>query len=139
MHDVKRFTLERNAWYAWQMLPGYTGSPYLSPIRIHRVEPLGTGARRLRLHFYNAFYAEGVQDFVLTIQTLSRQREYLVGAVLHGDRCSDRTCIVHDVTFDWLETNARHMVENERPKHGERHGVDGVQHYLNRVLGEQDR
>ena len=121
------------------MLPGYAGYPYFSPIRIHGVEPLGTGARRLRLHFYNAFCAEGVRDFVLTIQTLSRQREYLVSAILHDGGPSDRTCIIHGITFEWLETNARYMMEKERPKPGERHSVDGVQQYLDRVLGTQDR
>ena len=139
MNDENRFSLERGTWYAWQMLPGYTGSPYFSPIRVHSVEPLGTGARWLRLHFYNAFYAEGVRDFVLTIQTLSRQREYLVAAIVYDGGPSDRTCIIHSVTFDWLETSARYMMETERPSPDERHGIDGVQQYLDRVLGAQGR
>lgn len=62
-----------------------------------------------------------------------------MAAILYDGEPSDRTCIIHGVTFDWLETNARYMMENERPTPGERHGINGVQQYLDRVLGAQNR
>ena len=131
---MRRFTLEPRKWYAWQMLPGYVNHPYHSPILVHDVQPLGTGAGLFQLHFYNAFYAEGVRDFKLTIQTLNRQREYTVGVISYNDKPNDRTCIIHAVTFDWLEANARYMMDRERPNKQEIHSPSGVQVYLRRVL-----
>ena len=50
----ERFAIVPERWYAFTMFPGYTDSPYASPIYVHTAEPLG--GRRLRLEFFNAAY-----------------------------------------------------------------------------------
>ena len=62
-HDGLNLAVGR--WYGWQMLPGYTRGyePYFSPIRILRVQPLMTGHGMLRVGFWNALHAHGVQGF----------------------------------------------------------------------------
>ena len=47
-----KLTLEVARWYALTMYPGYTDSPYYSPIRIENVRPLGAGL--IEIEFYNA-------------------------------------------------------------------------------------
>jgi hypothetical protein len=94
------FTIEAGRWYAWQMMPGYgdDGVPYLSPIFVHEIKPLKTAKGFLRLNFFNAFYAEGVQNFSLKMKVLRRARRYLIADLLYGDRCA----IVSELTGEWL-------------------------------------
>lgn len=72
---ANRFTIESNRWYGWQMMPGY-GSPYYSPIDVYNIEPRRNGRSELTLRFFNAFYAEGVQDFEKTLHVLLRGKTF---------------------------------------------------------------
>ena len=85
-----RLELEQGRWYAWEMLPGYTGDRYFSPIRIGHIEALKTGRDLLRLHFYNAFYAEKklyrfstqqkvLEQLFIQVQALFHEQFYLEG------------------------------------------------------------
>ena len=83
-------TLVVERWYAWEMLPGYTSDsdfdPYVSPIYLKRVVPLRTGQRLLQLAFFNAAYAEGVQNFEVVIRVLEERgsSEKIVGGFGFG-------------------------------------------------------
>ena len=107
-----RFILSPGRRYGWQMLPGYTNgySPYFSPIRVERVVPRKTGAGWLDIEFYNAFYAEGVQDFHLSVRILIRGENYLVCAI-DGPGSSQRTAVISSLSMDWLRDHCREFVE----------------------------
>ena len=90
---VDQLILERGQWYLWTMFPGYVGRPYTSPIRIDDVKPLKTGRSILRLEFYNAGYAEGVQSFGVEARVMKRVAEYLC---LELDR--DRLAVIMRVS-----------------------------------------
>jgi hypothetical protein len=105
-------------WYAWMMLPGYTGSgnlPYCSPIFLKRVTPLHTGQRLLELTFINAGYAEGVQDFTVTLRILKHTPVYLVAALRYGEEDSERTAIISAVTGEWLARFCPEFLSTLRP------------------------
>jgi hypothetical protein len=79
------------------MFPGYgSGAPYCSPILVTDVTPLKTGKAHLRVCFWNAFYAEGVRDFDLTLRVLQRAPRHLV--LMHGER----SAVISAIEFGWL-------------------------------------
>jgi len=96
----ERFAIVPERWYAFTMFPGYTDSPYASPIYVHTAEPLG--GRRLRLEFLNAAYAEGVQHFVKVLRTLKRASLFWVAEETEEP---DRVVVVHDISPRWLLTH----------------------------------
>ena len=96
------FTIKAGGWYAWQMFPGYGGSPYLSPIWVHSVQPRKSGLSILKLAFLNVAYAEGVHDFSLELRILKRAPLFLAGEIVGQP---DRLAIVSTITFDWLQRN----------------------------------
>lgn len=97
------FTLEREQWYSWEMLPGYTGNRYYSPIRIENIQPMHTGRGILQLHFWNACYAEGVQSFSLRLMVLHRGQEYMIVKLIYDNESNDDRCgIISPITTLWL-------------------------------------
>jgi hypothetical protein len=94
------FTLTKNRWYAWQMLPGYTDVPYFSPIYVRAVTPMKSGKGVLKVEFLNAGYAEGVQDFTVEIRVLKRTPEYLIGELTGEPK--GRSCVVSTISPQWL-------------------------------------
>jgi hypothetical protein len=101
---TRRLTLERDHWYGWQMLPGYSSGgeyrPYFSPIFMKKAEPLKTGKGWLRLQFINAGYAAGVQDFSLALRVLDRRESFLVGRLEDGAR----NAIISVIDFQWIRS-----------------------------------
>jgi hypothetical protein len=97
-------TLKPAKWYGWQMLPGYGSpyEPYFSPILVEKVTPQKSGKGWLQLHFYNAFYAEGVQGFVLRLRVLDRTDQYLI-ARLDDPEPTVRHAIINRISFEWIE------------------------------------
>ena len=69
-------------WYGWQMLPGYFGVPYFSPIWVQEVTPRKTGKGILAVKFINMLYAEGVQDFHVNLRILKHEASYLTAEIL---------------------------------------------------------
>lgn len=106
---MKKFTLEKGRWYAWNMYPGYGGVPYASPIFIFDIEPLKTGQRRLRLNFLNAAYAQGVQGFELTLKVIHHAPHHLVCDLGTEDM---RTAVICGITRSWLDAHFRGFMEN---------------------------
>lgn len=129
------FTIIPGLWYAWQMLPGYVGEfcvPYHSPIRVNAVIPAKTGKGLLKLDFWNAGYAEGVQNFTSDLRVLFRGEAYLVARIM--PEASDRCAVVSRMEFGWLDQYFPHLMAS-RSEQGE--GQDrktNVQQYLNSLF-----
>jgi len=97
------FALSPGSWNSWQMLPGYFGArmtPYFSPILIRRVEPLKSGKSLLRLDFFSALYAEGVQDFTLDLKILKRATNYVIADLPYD---AERSAVIGHIEFSWLD------------------------------------
>ena len=65
--------------------------------------PLKSGRGILKLAFFNAFYAEGVQNFQVELKVLKRAETYLVGDLIYGKEDSGRCGIVSQIEFAWVE------------------------------------
>jgi hypothetical protein len=90
-------------WYGWQMLPGYFGVPYFSPIWVQEVTPRKTGKGILAVKFINTLYAEGVQNSNVNLRILKHEASYLAAEILYGaDGPGDRTAIVSSIDFEWI-------------------------------------
>ena len=102
-HD--QLFLVEGRWYGWQMLPGYTAEydPYFSPIRVLRAEALKTGRGMLRLVFWNALYAEGVQEFHVDLHVRTRRTDYLMADLRDpGANFLDRSAVISTMSISWL-------------------------------------
>lgn len=109
--------LAEGRWYGWQMLPGYTDGyePYFSPIRVLRAEALKTGRGILKLSFWNALYAEGVQQFHLDLKIRTHDAAYLV-AELHspGADVANRSAVISKMSVSWLQRFCPFLVQGPR-------------------------
>ena len=97
------FELTRDHWFAWQMVPGYDikgAVPYFSPILVQSIELLKTGKRMLRVDFFNAFYAEGVQGFSKKIKILKRTADWMFVDLVEDE---DRGAVITHITYSWIE------------------------------------
>ncbi len=104
MTSDRVFTLRVDHWYAWQMLPGYIDEHYFSPIKVNRVIPKKSGDSLLRLGFYNAAYAAGVQNFDLELKVLARAENYMVATIQDEGASKDiRSAVISPITFRWIE------------------------------------
>ncbi len=102
---MEKLTLSPGSWYVWQMYPGYSTVPYVSPIRILDVTPRKTGRKELEVSFYNAFYAPGLRDFKAVIRLLAHQPLFLMALVAPFDSTEGekRACVIHGLSDEWLE------------------------------------
>lgn len=120
-------------WYGWQMLPGYTYQsydPYFSPIRIFHAEPLKTGQRVLRLRFWNALYAEGVQDFQTDLRVRIHHADYLV-ADFPSKHLADRSVVVSAMSGRWLQRFCPSLVQGSE---AETAAVSDLELHLDRLF-----
>ena len=97
---AEQLHLEVGGWYAWQMFPGYSASPYRSPIRVAHVEPRKTGQGILRLGFYNAAYASGVRDFSKDLRVLKHTDRFILADFPNEP---DHAAAIHVLTLAWLQ------------------------------------
>jgi len=96
--------LALGCWYVWQMYPGYSGTPYISPIRIEEVTPLKTGRKELRISFYNAFYAQGVRASSQVLRLFVHHPRYIMAAINPGsDSIDEQACTITPFTPMWEE------------------------------------
>lgn len=129
----ERLTLRSGQWYAWQMMPGYTGVPYCSPIRVERCEALRTGQSRMRLAYLNAAYAQGVQDFDETLRVLVREKDYIVAVREEGDATPQiRTAIISVITWEWMQIHFCSLVDTKRGQNPETRN-DSLFAFLDRI------
>lgn len=102
---IEKLTLSPGSWYVWQMYPGYSTVPYVSPIRILDVTPRKTGRKELEISFYNAFYASGVRNFTAVLRLLAHQPLFLMALIAPFDPPQDgqRACVIHGLSDEWVE------------------------------------
>ncbi|WP_296720955.1 hypothetical protein [Erythrobacter sp.] len=98
------------------MLPGYGTVPYVTPIRVDALSPLGN--RRFELVFLNLGYAAGVQGFQSTFRTLKRGPGFLMA---EQESMPERGYLFQNLTRDWLDKNIgsgsgdRYLHDDESP------------------------
>ena len=128
------FELTRDHWFAWQMVPGYYGNrvvPYYSPILVRDIEPLKTGKRMLRVDFFNAFYAEGVQGFSKKLKILKRTADWMFVDLVEDE---DRGAVISHISFGWIEKFCSTLwQQNPPPAYGSA-AEDSVNTYLHQVF-----
>lgn len=78
------FTLQPRTWYAMEYV-FRSAERHISPMWVEKVMPLKTGAGMLRLHFFHAKYAEGVQGKGYDLQIVHRFEGHLVALRKHSD------------------------------------------------------
>lgn len=125
-------------WYAWQMIPGYTGErnvPYCSPIFVQGVTPAKSGKRILRLDFVNVFYAEGVQGFSLDLQVLKHADNFMVADLLYGEGGPDRVAVISYMEFGWLQRFCPELWYHRPPSSVSETAINSVSVYLSTVFG----
>lgn len=108
------------------MMPGYIDAPYFSPILIHEVIPLKSGASLLKLRFLNVGYAEGVQNFEKTLRVVLRLSTFLFAAEQESE---DRGVVISELNHGWLERCFSILLE----RYPLREGTD-LQIYLNQIF-----
>ena len=98
-----RFTLERDGWYAMELIGPEFGEDVrtYSPIRIHRIETQGDGSRTFLMDFFHASYPTGVQDKSYLVETIDRRRDYSLGRVLD----TDRIILLFGLSETWLNSH----------------------------------
>lgn len=133
-----RLQLAPERWYAWQMIPGYFGErsvPYCSPIRVEEVTAKKTGRRILRVSFFNALYAEGVQNFNSDLRILKHEENYLV-AELVDERNSpmDRAAIISHIEFAWIQRYCPELWRNNPRERMNEFAQNSVSIYLDRLF-----
>jgi hypothetical protein len=115
------------------MQPGYYGNvPYFSPIYIYEVQPLKSGRSLLDIRFYNAFYAQGVQDFEKQLKILKRTSVYLLAELIEPSMEGERICIIRDIGFGWLK-NVNPSAASYIEDHPQEPNQD-IQSYLSKHL-----
>ena len=100
--NKNRFTLQTQRWYACEII----GDEFeedkcsYSPIRIDRVEPLKRGKGVFRLSFYHGNYPEGVRSKAYTLQTIKRERSFML--VLSVDHKPTRFLQIYAIDWPWV-------------------------------------
>ncbi|WP_219894311.1 hypothetical protein [Aquisediminimonas profunda] len=95
--------LQEGSWYGMTMWPGYTGTPYRSPIRILRLimHENEVPDDLIDMDFYNAAYAHGVRTMDYTFHVLIHQPTYLLATLMEN---RDRALAIEPLTSDWIQT-----------------------------------
>ncbi len=102
-------------------------TPYCSPIYVQRVQPLKTGNGLLRLEFFNALYAEGVQEFEIDLKVLKRAKNYLIADLPYD---TERSAIIGHIEFSWLAQSCPALLVDHPPR-----DHSSVSVYLDAVFG----
>ena len=126
---MDRFRIEIEKWYAWQMLPGYIDTPFFSPIYMKNIKPFKTGNGIINLVFFNAAYAEGVQNFSVDLHVIKRTDSYFIGEYLNSSPSPERSAIISDICFGWLSLFFPSYIEQHPPYFD---NDEDVQAYLSR-------
>lgn len=110
--QTELLTLQPGRWYAWEMIPGYTTEldPYHSPILIHSISPRKSGLGDLSISFFNAFYAEGVQDCSLQLRVLKRTSNFLLVDIRDNSGPTNRAALIGNLSLVWLERFAPQLL-----------------------------
>lgn len=98
---MDRLSLEPGHWYAMELLGEEYGPSVrsYSPIRVDEITP--RGGRRFSLAFYHANYPEGVRSKVYDLETIERNRTFILARSLSHSPA--RFTLIYAVTSTWLE------------------------------------
>jgi hypothetical protein len=97
---MNKFVLQKNRWYAAEIIGEEFGAEIrsYSPIRVDNLKPKGN--RKFELQFYHANYPEGVRQKVYELQTLERNRCFLLARSTSHQPV--RWFLIYPITSDWL-------------------------------------
>jgi hypothetical protein len=70
-----------------------------SPVQVCGVSPYGGGKRRFELEFFHANYPAGVQRKTYVVETIVREKNYLLGRVID----SESIILLFELTEEWLD------------------------------------
>ena len=101
-HSTDRFTLHERHWYAAEFIGEEFGTEVrsYSAIRVYKVDETNSGWNRFQLSFYHANYPEGVRDKVYTLQTIERNREFLLAQSI--GHTPVRLLLVYPISWEWM-------------------------------------
>ena len=97
---VSRLSLEPGRWYAAELI----GEEFeeairsYSPIRVDQVVP--KCSRQFTLAFFHANYPEGVQNKEYNLQTIERNRRFILAR--STDHTPPRFLLIYPLTAEWL-------------------------------------
>lgn len=97
---MDRFSLQKNCWYAAEIIGEEFGSEIrsYSPIRVEKITLKGT--RKFDLNFYHANYTEGVRDKVYEFQTVERNKHFVLARSTSDQPV--RWFLIYAISSDWL-------------------------------------
>ena len=97
---MERFALEKHRWYAAEIIGEEFGAEIrsYSPIRVDGITP--KGGREFELQFYHANYPEGVRDKVYELQTLERNKNFILAR--SSSHNPVRWFVIYSITLEWL-------------------------------------
>lgn len=100
---MERFALQKNRWYAAEIIGEEFGAEIrsYSPIRVDEITP--KGGRRFELQFYHANYPEGVRNKVYELQTLERSNNFILAR--SSTHQPVRWFLIYAITSEWLNIN----------------------------------
>ncbi len=98
---IDRMSLEPGYWYAMELLGEEFGDEIrsYSPIRVEEIT--AHGGRRFSLAFYHANYPEGVRSKAYELETLERNRAFILAR--SASHRPIRLLLIHTVTRAWLK------------------------------------
>ena len=106
---IDRLTFKPGRWYAAELLGEEFGREIrsYSPVRVDEITP--RGGRRFSLAFYHANYPEGVRDKVYELETIERNRVFILARSL--SHTPARLILIYPITGAWLREHFGVAVE----------------------------
>ena len=95
-----RFELQKDHWYAVEIIGEEFGAEIrsYSPIRVDEITP--KGSRNFELQFYHANYPEGVRNKIYKLRTLERNKNFILAKSFSHQ--STRWLLIYAITTEWL-------------------------------------
>ena len=85
----------------------------------------------LRVDFFNAFYAEGVQDFSKKLKILKRTADWMFVDLVEDE---DRGAVISHISFGWIENFCPRLWHNYPPPAYGSAAEGSVNTYLHQVF-----
>jgi hypothetical protein len=98
------------------------------------VTPRKTGQRRGIIRFFNAGYAQGVQDFSVQLRVLMRATNYIVAEIIEDSADSPRTAIISHIEFEWIRLLCPELWNGRSPERFDPLEQNSVSLYLHKLF-----
>lgn len=110
-----KFQLQRRRWFGWaEGPPDGTGWP-ASPIFVTAITPLKTGAGLLKLDFLQPMRPGGGARRSLVLKVIQHSPRHL--AASFDEEGVERTALISDADYSWLEAFCPLLVARRPPRH----------------------